>query len=399
MTTFRYRASTAEGKIVQGVLQAPTREGVLHDLRARQLLPVTVEETSDDAGGGGFLPMRGAEAARLQLTRSLATLLEAGFPVDRGLQVAAELTEDARLRGVVQAVRQDVRAGRSLSEALRAHPRMFPPMYVAMVAAGEAGRALGATFAQLAELQEEAAELRSQLVSALIYPALMLAAGGLAVALLVFLVVPRFAEVLEDAGAELPLTTRVLLGTTDLVVSWGWLLALLAAAGVWLAVRSARTPEGRLRRDALLLRLPVVGELLRRLATARLARTLATLLRSGVPLVGALEIARGTSGNEVIRRGVGVASARVREGATLTAALAPLLPRLAVQMIGVGEESSTLPDMLARVADTYDREVRASLKRAVTLVEPMLILLLGGIVGFVALGMLQAIYSINAGGF
>ncbi|HEX2090785.1 MAG TPA: type II secretion system F family protein [Longimicrobiaceae bacterium] len=399
MSAFRYRAATPEGKIVEGVVQAPSRDGVLADLRARSLYPVAVEEALGEVSAGGGWATRGSGKARIQLTRSLATLLEAGFPVDRGLMVSAELTENAALRGAIQAIRQDVRAGRSLADAFAAHPRMFPPLYVAMIAAGEAGGTLGATFTRLADLQEEAEELRGQLVSALIYPALMLFAGGTAVGLLVFLVVPRFAGMLEDAGAELPLTTRILLGTTDFLVHWGWMLALLGAALVWAGVQASRTPEGRARRDALLLRLPVVGDLLLRLATARLTRTLGALLQNGVSLVTALEISRSTTGNEALRREVEGAVRRVREGKTLMSAVSPFLPRMATQMIGVGEESGSLPDMLLRVAGAYDREVRAMLKRAVTLVEPLLILLFGTAVGFVALGMLQAIYSINAGTF
>lgn len=398
MSAFRYRAATAEGKVVEGVLRAPSRDGVIADLRARALFPVAVEEAPDEAASGGWAP-RGTAAARIQLTRSLATLLEAGFPVDRALLVSAELTEHAALRGAVQAVRQDVRGGRTLSDAFAAHPRIFPPLYVAMVAAGEAGGTLGPTFARLADLQEEAAELRGQLVSALIYPALMLAAGGLAVGLLVLVVVPRFAGMLGDAGAEMPMTTKILLGATGFAIRWGWLVALLAGAGVFALVQATRSADGRLARDRLLLRLPVAGDLLLRIATARLARTLGTLLRNGVPLVSALDIARGTTGNEALRRAVGDAAHRVREGKTLMSSLSGFLPKLASQMIGVGEESGTLPDMLLRVATTYDREVQATLKRAVGLVEPVMILLFGAIVGFVALGMLQAIYSINAGAF
>lgn len=396
MTAFRYRAATPEGKIVEGVLQAPSRDGVLADLRARALFPVAVEEAADadvSRGRGG----RAGASLRLQLTRSLSTLLESGFPVDRALSVAADLTDDAMLRGVVQAVRQDVRAGRSLSDAFAAHPRIFPPVYVAMVAAGEAGGTLGPTFGRLATLQEEEAELRSQLVSALLYPALMMIAGGMAVTLLVFVVLPQFAGVLQDAGARLPFTTRVLLATTSAASRWGWLVALVAAASIWAGAYAIRTPAGRAKWDAFLLRIPGVGDLIRRVATARIARILGMLLQNGVPLVNSLEIARGTAGNVVLGRGLGDAVRAVREGKTLAASAGPILPKLARQMMAVGEETGTLPEMLLRVATVYDREVRDTLKRAITLVEPTLILLFGAIVGFIALGMLQAIYSINAG--
>jgi type II secretory pathway component PulF len=396
VTAFRYRAATPEGKIVEGVLQAPSRDGVLADLRARALFPVAVEEAGDAEVSGGRGGRAGA-SLRLQLTRSLSTLLESGFPVDRALSVAADLTDDAMLRGVVQAVRQDVRAGRPLSDAFAAHPRIFPPVYVAMVAAGEAGGTLGPTFGRLATLQEEEAELRSSLVSALLYPALMMAAGGAAVMLLVFVVLPQFAGVLQDAGAKLPFTTRVLLATTTAASRWGWLVALVLAAGIWAGVYTVRTPAGRAKWDALLLRIPGVGDLIRRVATARIARILGMLLQNGVPLVNSLEIARGTAGNVVLARGLGDAVRAVREGKTLAASAGPMLPKLARQMMSVGEETGTLPEMLLRVATVYDREVRDTLKRAITLVEPTLILLFGAIVGFIALGMLQAIYSINAG--
>lgn len=397
MSAFRYRAATPQGKIVEGVAQGETRDRVLADLRAKSLLPVEVTEAGPGEASVGGPGGRVGSGARVQFTRSVATLLEAGFPVDRALSVSAEICTDAVLRGVVQAVRQDVRGGHPLTEALAAHPRVFPPVYVAMVAAGERGGALGATFSRLADLQEEAAELRGQVVSALIYPALMLVAGGAAVLLLVFLVVPRFASVLEDAGGTLPWSTRLLLGATDVALRWGWLLALVVAAAAWGAYLWTRTPEGRLARDRLVLRLPAVGGLVHRLATARLARTLGTLLTGGVPLVSALDIARGTTGNEVLSRGLDAASRALREGRSFSGAVDGVLPRLATQMIAVGEESGALPEMLLRVATVYDREVRDALKRAVSLVEPAMILLFGGVVGFVALAMLQAIYGINAG--
>jgi type II secretory pathway component PulF len=215
--------------------------------------------------------------------------------------------------------------------------------------------------------------------------------------LLVFVVLPQFAGVLQDAGAKLPFTTRVLLATTTAASRWGWLVALVAAASIWASVYTVRTPAGRAKWDALLLRIPGVGDLIRRVATARIARILGMLLQNGVPLVNSLEIARGTAGNVVLARGLGDAVRAVREGKTLAASAGPMLPKLARQMMSVGEETGTLPEMLLRVATVYDREVRDTLKRAITLVEPTLILLFGAIVGFIALGMLQAIYSINAG--
>jgi general secretion pathway protein F len=396
--SFRYRAAAASGRIEEGVVQAPSRQLVLAELQRQHLYPVAVDEIT------GSAPDRrgrrvGRRAAVALWTRSTATLLGAGVPLDRALGFGSAHLGHAGLEAALREVRRDVRNGRALAEALGRQGRYFDPLYVATVSAGESTGALDAVFERLADHLEETGELRSQVRSALIYPVLMACVTVLGTLVLLGFVIPRFADIMAEVGGELPLGVRLLMGASA-VVTGGWWAWLAIVALCVLALRRALARQETLRRwHGLRLDLPWIGEFERKYLTARFARTLGLLLRSGLPMLQALRIARASASNLAFREGVDRVTAAVTEGGSVAASLAGTLPPLASQMMAVGEESGQLDALCLRVADAYDADVRRTLRTMVALVEPAMILVFGTLVGFVALAMLQAIYGINFNAF
>ena len=390
---YRYRAATPDGQLVEGVLHAESPALALDELRRQQLFPVDVAPLSAPAAALRSRVPRGLALA--VWARTLATLLDAGLPLDRALRLA----EPARHPGVADAarqVREAVQAGAALAQAMRSHPRVFPALAVALVAAGEEGGALGGAMARLADHLDEAGELRAEVRSALLYPALMAAVASLGVTVLLLFVVPRFVAMLAEVGGQLPLSTRALVALSEIVTRWWWVWLPALAGAVTGARAWATRPDGRRRWHEARLRLPVVGELERALAAARFTRTLGILLGSGVGILPALRVARTTVANERLGDGIERATAAVAQGRRLAPELDDVLPPLAVQLIAVGEESGRLDALCLRAADAFDAESRRTLRATVALLEPALILVFGALVGFVALAMLQAIYSINA---
>jgi type II secretory pathway component PulF len=337
----------------------------------------------------------GTRAALTLWARNTATLLGAGLPLDRTLGFTAEYLENDAVRDGLRRVRREVQGGASLADALTAQPAIFSPMIAAMISAGEATGQLDVVFGRLADHLEEGAELRSQVRGALVYPALMSVVAGLGVTVLLGFVVPRFTAILQEVGGQLPASTRLLVAVSGALTRWWWFWLPLLVAVSYGLVMAARNPDVRRRWHRSRLHWPVVGDLELKYATAQFTRTLGLLLRSGMPILPALRIARTTVPNVVIRTGVERASAAVGEGAPLAASLAETLPPLAVQMLAVGEESGQLDELSLRVAETYDGEVRRALRTVVALIEPAMIIVFGALVGFIALAMLQAIYSIN----
>ena len=392
--SFRYRAAAPSGQIVEGVLQAPSRQLVLAELQRQHLYPVAVDEVAAEPAGKGRRRM-GRRAAVALWTRSTATLLGAGVPLDRALGFGtAHLGHDG-LENALRETRRAVRNGTALADALGRHGHYFDPLFVATVSAGESSGALDTVFERLADHLEETGELRSQVRSALIYPALMAIVTLLGTVVLLAFVVPRFADIMADVGGELPLTARLLMAASAVVTGAWWVWLALVALGVVALRRALDRPELLRRWHRRRLELPGVGEFERKYLTARFARTLGLLLRSGLPMMQALRIARASASNLVFQAGVDRAAVAVAEGGNVATSLAGILPPLASQMLAVGEESGQLDALCLRVADAYDADVRRTLRTMVALVEPAMILVFGTLVGFVALAMLQAIYGIN----
>ncbi len=341
-----------------------------------------------------FAPRRVTRDHLLALTRELATLLRAGLPLDRALEILIGLADAPPVVSLLQGIRDDVRSGRSLSQALDARREVFGRFYVNIVRAGESGGALGVVLTRLSDTMERNKELRESVKSALIYPTILIFVAVLSVMVLLVWVVPQFEQTFAQAGKALPLPTMVVIFLGTGLREWWWaLLALVVLTFWWLRRRLAR-PAVRERWDRRLLRMPLVGDVVTKVEVARFARTLSTLLANGVTLLTGISIVKETLGNSVLAGALDGVTARLREGRGFGVPLADtgLYPKLATQMILVGEESGRLEEMLTRVADVYDREVQMAVKRFLAVLEPALILslavLIGGIVFSILLGVM-----------
>ncbi len=400
MPRFAYEAVDDAGRTVTGVQEAASDDEAERALRDRGLRPLAVNP--DD--GRGELEGTGRTGRRADVAgafRYLSTLLEAGFPLDRALATVRGLAGREDVAAALGEVREAVRSGDTLSDALEGREDVFPRLAVGMVRAGERGGRLADALDRLARHLEREEELRSQVLSALLYPALMAVVGGTALTVLVFYVLPKFVGILEEAGASLPTSTAMLLGATDFLGRW-WLPLLVGALALGGgAVAWARTERGRARLSALLLRLPVVGPLRRRMSAARFGRSLAQLLESGLPIVPALDAAAASLADPAAAAEVEDARRRVRAGRGLADALrrGDAFPPLFLRMAELGEEGGRLPTMLGRAADVAEEELERRLERLVRLVEPAMVVLFGVVVGFVALSLLQAIYGVRLQGF
>ena len=411
MPVFRYKAVDAAGGVATGELEAANESEIVDRLRDQGMLPMQVARSNGaspaasvarSAGPtqarrgffGLFAPKKVTRDQLLALTRELATLMRAGLPLDRALEVLIGLADSAPAAALLQEIRDEVRGGKSLSQALEARREVFSRFYVNIVRAGEAGGALGVVLSRLADTMERNKELRESVKSALIYPTILIGVAVASVLVLLVWVVPQFEQTFAQAGKALPLPTLVVifLGTT--LKQWWWAgVAIVALAIAWIR-RRLRMPAVRARWDARTLRLPLIGDLVTKVEVARFARTLATLLGNGVTLLAGLAIVKETLGNVVLANALDGVVARLREGKGFGRPLdeTGLYPKLAVQMILVGEESGRLEEMLNRVADVYDREVSMAIKRFLSVLEPALILtlavLIGGIVFSILLGVM-----------
>ncbi|MFQ5946041.1 MAG: type II secretion system F family protein [Anaerolineae bacterium] len=399
MPVFVYKAADQQGKTISGVMEAPDSRVVINQLHREDYYPIEVAPQAERFGLWRQLTVRGISNRDLvAFTQQLATLFEAGLPLDRSLSVLEELAPNPRLKAIVGDILKSVRGGSSFADALaKHHPRPFSRLYVNMVRAGEKGGALEITLRRVAEFLEAAQEFREALVSALIYPTLLTGVGGAAVVFLLTFVIPRFAEIFADLGQAIPLSTQILLTVSSSLRDYWWALAL----GVMVAVLSSRlalaTTQGRLMWDRAVLRLPLAGEVILKAEVARVCRTLGTLLRSGVPMLGGLAVVREIVSNRLLALAVDRLGDGVKRGAGLSAPMAEsgVFPPLALHMVRVGEETGRLEEMLLKVSDTFETDVRSQVKRLVGLLEPSIILTMGILVGFIVVAMLMAIFSIN----
>ena len=405
MAQFQYRAVDQQGKVVEGTIEAGEVPAVVARLHDRGLIPIAVAsgEGARPGAGGVALPALPAFGRRrvkgrdlLIMTQELTALVSSGLPLDRSLATLAELADNPELRRILEEVLHAVQGGKSLAEALGQH-RVFPPLYVNMIRAGEIGGFLELVLERLSEYLERGQQLRDEVRAALTYPALLTCAMGVSIMVLLVYVLPKFTVLFSEMGRAVPLQARLLIGLSDLIRGYWW--AGLGAVGLIAGgVRySIRTPRGRYSWDQWKLRLVLVGPLLRKMEVASLARTLGTLLKSGVPMLQALGIVKEVAGNQVIARSLGEVEVGVREGAGVADPLARsgVFPPLAVQMIAVGEETGKLDELLVRVADHFDREVRVQIQQFTRLLEPVLILIMGLGVGTIVISMLSAIFSVN----
>jgi len=401
MPVFTYRAADRRGQTVDGVMEAPDARAVVERLHREAFYPIRVEPHAERRrlGALALTPSRRVRARELlAFTQQLATLFEAGLPLDRALTILEELAPTPRLKTIVTDLIHGVRGGSSLSDALlRHHPRPFSRLYVNMVRAGEKGGVLEVTLRRLAEFLEARAAFRDAVVSALAYPLVITAVGAAAIVFLLTFVIPRFATIFADLGQAIPLPTQILLAVSTRAREYWWVAppVVLAVALGWRVWTS--TAEGRLAWDQTVLRLPIVGSLATKIETARFTRTLGTMLKSGVPVLGAMAVVGDMMSNQAIAGAVTRIAQDVKRGGTIAVSMrehAPF-PALAVHMVRVGEETGRLEEMLLKVAETFEADVRTELKRVIGLLEPAIILGMGVLVAFIVVAMLLAIFSIN----
>ena len=401
MPLYRYKALNARGELLDGQMEAATAGEVAVRLQEQGHLPVETRLASEGGGESTwrllFKPKPFAGERLVQFTQQLATLLGAGQPLDRALSILLELPEDEGARRTIADIRDAVRGGSALSTALERQHGTFSRLYVNMVRAGEAGGSLHETLQRLGEYLERARALRGRVINALIYPAILLVVVSGSVLFLLGFVVPQFAAMYASLDAEIPFFTRIVLGVGLFVRDWWILIVAVPALALWWFDRKRRDPEFRLRFDEWLLRQKFVGQLVARLETARLARTLGTLLRNGVPLLTALGIGRNVLGNLVLQADVETAANEVKGGVGLSTALGrgKRFPRLALQMIQVGEESGALDTMLIKTADTFEAETGLALDRMLAALVPVITIVLAGLVMTIILAVLTPIYDLT----
>lgn len=398
MPQFRFEAAHASGKLERGALEAETLRQARQSLRMRGLTPLEVTPLDlPIANTGGLRWRRLSELERTDLTRQVASLLLAQLPIEAALSAALEQAERPYLRSLLSAVRAELRGGARFADALATRPRDFPEVYCALVAAGEASGDLAQVMYRLADYLEARAALRGKLLTAFLYPIIVSLVSCAIVVFLLTYVVPQVVSAFSQSRQALPTLTVAMLAISNAVRQFGvWgLLALGAAAFAWR--QALRAPAFRLRWHQQLLRLPVIGRYVRSLNSARFASTLAILSGSGVPLLAALLAAAQTMGNMAMRRAVEAATSRVREGAPLAKAMQQekQFPPLLIHLIGSGERTGRLPEMLDRAATTLTQDLERRALRLTTLLEPMLILAMGGVVLLIVLAVLMPIIEIN----
>ncbi len=398
MTTYFYKAVASDGRPRSGTLTAATEKSVLSELRKQGLTPVYV---GLQASKGFEIKLPGTGGARrrdiLFFTQEMSTLLNSGVPLDRALTIASELTERQAFRGVILDVLRLIKGGKSFADALHVYPDHFSDLYINMVRAGEASGSLGLIFSRLAEFERTRDDLRGYIISSLIYPALLALVGLGSITVLLNYVVPRFASVFEESRLKMPLPTMILLEASKYVQAYGWMVALGLLVGGVMFYSFVRTRNGRLWWDTAQLRFPLLGDALRKAETARFARAMGTLVANSVPLVQSLGIAAATLSNKRIAGSLESVAQGVKRGEGIATPLkrSQAFPPLAGHLLAVGEETGKLDEMFHRMADIYDNDTRVAIRRFTSLFEPLVILVMGIVVGAMILSMLLAITSIN----
>ena len=404
MTVYSYKATDKSGKFVEGDLDAPDYRAAIQQIRQLNYFPVKVAEGKSSASLASrfkiSMPRLGSRVPTkdlMTLTQQLATLVNSGLTLDDGLSTLVKLAETEETRSLLADIRKRVHSGSAFADALEEHPDVFSKLYINMVRAGEAGGIVDEALSRLAIFMEKSVELKSNIRSAMVYPAILSFVGGSAVIILITFVVPQFSKLFEDMGAALPLPTQIMLGISSLFTDYWPVLILATIGGVGAFTFYIKTDTGRLRWDKLLLKLPLFGPLIRKIEVSRFSLTMATLLKSGVPILQAMGIVQSILVNRVISDAVNNLKQALKKGKGLSGPLqeAGVFPPMAVHMITVGETSGALDEMLTKVSQTYDKEVEQSIKQVISLIEPMMILFMALIIGFIVVSMLLAIFSAN----
>src|SRR5437868_6886321 len=399
MPTFAYAGRTRGGENVTGERAADTMDAVVQALRREQVLVTQIKPVAEKAGkSGGTKPMkaRAVDAKSLAVfVRQFSVMIDAGLPLVQCLEILGSQEEDKNFAAVILATRGDVESGASLADAMRKHPKTFDALFSNMIAAGEAGGILDTILKRLATYIEKAVKLQQQVKAAMIYPIAVVSIATLVVGVILWKVIPTFASLFAGLGAELPLPTRVVIGLSNGLVRFGpFIIVAMGGAGYGFKSYYA-TPNGRRVVDAIVLKLPILGPLMRKIAVARFCRTLSTLLASGVSILEALDITAKTAGNAIVEEAIQTTRKSIERGETIAQPLkdTAVFPPMVVQMIGVGEATGALDTMLGKIADFYEEEVDVAVAGLLTLMEPLMIAFLGGVVGGIVIAMYMPIFD------
>jgi len=395
MPSFEWKGRDRSGRPQGGVLVADSKDAVLAVLRRQQIVPITVKEKGKEIA----LPKlrRGINEKTLAVfTRQFSVMIDAGLPLVQCLQILGEQQDNKAFQRILLQVREDVESGSSLANAMKKHPQAFNELYVNMVAAGEAGGILDTILQRLATYIEKAARLKAQVKSAMIYPIAVISIAMLVVYIILWKVIPVFGALFTSLGAELPLPTRIVVAMSKFVGRYWWLIFGVVIAGIFAIRRYYATEQGRLLIDGLLLKAPILGPVLRKIAVARFCRTLGTLLSAGVPVLESLDITARTSGNAVLERAILEVRKAVEEGKNLADPLKTTnqFPPMVVQMISVGEATGAMDTMLGKIAEFYEDEVDTAVAGMMKLIEPIMVFFLGVVVGGIVIAMYLPMFDL-----
>ena len=395
MPTFNYLAMDAQGKEVKGEIEAPTLTIAISQVRAKGYFPTQVIEKKETTSSFNFnlnISLGGKVKPRQisLFTRQLSTLIESGLPLLRSINVLKNQLKPCKFQDVLAQAASDIEGGSTFSEALGKHPRVFSKLYINMVKAGEVGGALDKVLDRLATFSEKDLALKKKIKSALIYPAAVVAVIFIVLYVIFAFVIPKFTEMYKDMGTALPAMTLFLIRISDLAKEKGWYVVPGIIIGIVMFFKILKgTSKGKFIFDKIKLHLPIFGSLVQKAVVARITRTLGTLISSGVPILQALNIVRDTSGNEVFGRAISMVHDSIREGESIATPLqtSKIFPPMVINMIDVGEETGALDSMLMKIADTYEEEVDIAVGGLTTLLEPILIVLMGVVVGFIVIAL------------
>jgi general secretion pathway protein F len=403
MTLYFYQATDNSGKLIEGSIDAPDPKLAVRKIRGLNYLPIKVSEKK--AGNSFDLNFKipdlsifpkVSSKALLAATQQLATLVSSGLTLDKSLSISIKISEGETIKDTLADIRNKIQSGSTLADALAQYPAVFSKLYINMVRAGEAGGVLGAILLRLSDFLEKNQEFKNTVRSASVYPLFLMFVGLGAVIIIFTVVLPKFADIFQELG-QLPLPTVILLGISDFLQSYWWALT-LSIIGLALAFRLYLQNEtGKLKWDAMVLKLPLVGSLIRKIETARFSLTLSTLLNSGVPILNALLIVRAILGNSVMAKSLENLHQGLKGGKGISGPLqkAGIFPAMAIHMITVGEETGNLDQMLEKVSQTYEKEVELAVKGLISLIEPLMILIMAMVIGFIVIAILMAVFSIN----
>jgi type IV pilus assembly protein PilC len=395
MPTFEWKGTARNGQTQTGVLVADSKDAVINVMRRQQIVVTAVKEKGKEIAlpkFGGGVPSQSIAI----FTRQFSVMIDAGLPLVQCLEILGSQQDHKVFKRTLIQIRQDVESGSNLADAMRKHPKVFNDLYTNMVAAGEAGGILDTILQRLATYIEKSVKLNGQVKSAMIYPVAVISIAAIVVAVILWKVIPVFAALFESLGAELPLPTRVVIALSNFIADYWWLIIMSVVALIYSIRKYHGTYKGKRVLDAILLRIPVLGMLLRKIAVARFCRTLATLTSSGVPILDGLSITARTAGNSIVEDAIMQTRKSVEEGKTISEPLGDtdVFPPMVVQMIAVGEQTGALDTMLSKIADFYEEEVDTAVAGLMKLLEPVLIAFLGVAIGGIVIAMYMPMFSL-----